>query len=420
MSRWIVWSLLLLALLAIPARGETIGVVTEVNGTARLLRAQNYLEAAKGVEVEPQDILETGKDASLQLDMEDGSVLKLGPGSRLVLSEYKLGQDRGVLSAGLDLLAGWLRFAVSKLRKADAAYKINAPVLTVGIRGTEGVIEAANEQGGLHLISGAVDVSGQDRDGRALPVVRVNAGEYIQRLQGELFSKLAAPPAAFQNRVPTAVQQKVAPKPLAPAERGVQPRIIRPVTREDARELIQKHPSSGERLKERFKPVIGPGATPLRPGGGFVPREVLDKDAKPRAGDLGGKLPGAPAFERTKGPREPALRAPAIGQPGATAIKEPLRKPAIGAPGQPALRNGVPPTAPAQPLRPLLAPGTMQPPAGGAVQPRIELRKLPPPEQPLPEKNGDTTEESAPKPAPNNTLLKQNLIRQAPAALPAR
>ena len=171
--------LLLLLLLAGGAGAPAfagVGVVTQTAGAVQLLRADAYVAAEQGVEIEEQDIVETGADASAQIDMEDGTVLKLGPDSRLAVSEYRLGADKGVLAAGLDLLSGWLRFAVAKL-KPDSGYNIHTPVLTIGVRGTEGTIEADNDAGGLHLEEGEVQVSAADAPGAAAAAPgRVAAG----------------------------------------------------------------------------------------------------------------------------------------------------------------------------------------------------------------------------------------------------
>src|SRR6185436_9253469 len=116
---------------------DTIGVFTATTGEVRVLRAQNYLAAAPGVEIAKDDIVETGKDSAAQLDMEDGSSLKLGPDTRMMLSDYKLDSKKNVVSASLDVLSGWLRFAVAKL-KPSGNYKFRTPVIVVGVRGTEG------------------------------------------------------------------------------------------------------------------------------------------------------------------------------------------------------------------------------------------------------------------------------------------
>lgn len=284
---------LLVLLTANPARaeGEAVGILTEMVGTVRLLRGDSYLEVQRGVEVHPQDIVETGTNGSAQLDLKDGSVLKLGPGSRLALSDYKLDKNRNVVSASLDILTGWLRFAVSKLRKDDSKYRINAPSLTIGIRGTEGVVEAGNREGGVHLVTGRIEVGGLDAQGKPLPPVQVNAGEYIQRLQGQAFRRLPTPPPAFINRVPRDVVFKLAARPLKPGEQPViKPRVVRQLTRTEAQQIIQRHPHAQEILKRRFQPLLNPGAPDARLKGPTRP-DGAPPVVSPIPGGIGGQIP---------------------------------------------------------------------------------------------------------------------------------
>ena len=265
--------LFLLTLMLAPATfaDGAVGAFTQTSGEVRILRGENYLSAETGVEVESQDIIETDKDGSAQLDMEDGSIMRLGPETRLALSEYQLDSNKSVLSAGIDLLSGWLRFAVSKL-KPTGSYAINTPLLTIGIRGTEGTIEAQNEQGGLQLHEGEVDVAGVGEEKQALPPVRVRRGEYIQRQRGQDFRKLQQPTPEFLRRLPPGVQMKLARRALDPRQRGVSPRVIRGVTREDAQRMLQRHPQMNQRLQQRFNQVISPR---LPTGGTVHERPVL-------------------------------------------------------------------------------------------------------------------------------------------------
>jgi len=272
-----------------------VGAFTQTTGEVQILRGENYLAAEPGVEVETQDIIETGKDASAQLDMEDGSIMRLGPETRLALSEYKLDSNKSVLSAGVDLLSGWLRFAVSKL-KPSGNYAINTPLLTIGIRGTEGTIEAQNEQGELQLHEGEVEVAGVGKEKQTLPPVRVRSGEFIQRQRGQDFRKLHEPPPEFARRLPPGVQQKLARHALDPRQRGISPRVIRGVTKEDAQRMLQRHPQMNQQWQHRFNQVISP-RPPI--GGNVHERPVLALpkhggsgeynrgNAKPRSGNQG-------------------------------------------------------------------------------------------------------------------------------------
>jgi len=279
-------SLIASLFLSVTAHAESIGVFSAITGEVQVLRGESYLAAARGVEVQSNDIVESGKGASAQLDMEDGSVLKLGPETRLALSDYKLDANKNVVSATLDVLSGWLRFAVAKL-KPEGRYNFNTPVLTIGVRGTEGTIEAENEQGGLHLEEGAVDVTPFGADMPSLPPVRVVSGEFIQRARGQQLAKLPQPPAQFKNRLPPVVQQKLQRRALELKERGVPPKVIRNITREDAKRIIERHPHLKEKLRERFQQQDG--KRPFAPGKGGDARPPKEREVAPSSG-FGGQI----------------------------------------------------------------------------------------------------------------------------------
>jgi hypothetical protein len=293
-------------LVAVPALAAGVGVVTEAEGEALILRGGSYLAAAPGVDVEPHDIVMTGAGAAAQLDMHDGSLLRLGPQTRLALAEYRLDADRGVLSASLDLLAGWLRFAVAKLKPA-ARYELNAPVLTVGVRGTGGVLAAQDEEGGLQLEEGEVEVRAAGAEA-GVAAQRVAAGEYVQRRRGRAFERRAQPPAEFTRRQPPAVRARLVQRAATLPARGVPPRVVRPMTREDAQRFLRNHPHLAERWRQRLQAPHAqprlrdsrpPGAAPEPPPGRTLPPGAWRPDRPPPGRD-------APDAERRRPPpRQP-------------------------------------------------------------------------------------------------------------------
>lgn len=225
-----------------------VGVVTEVSGEARVQRGDALYAAAAGVDVEEDDLLETGTNAALQIEMRDGSLFKLGPESRVLLSDYKLDADRGVLDAGIDVLSGWLRFAVGKLRHADSRYDFNTPTMTIGVRGTEGVIEAVQEHSSLLLEEGEVVT----RAGEA-GSVPIRAGQFIERRRAQPFHRPGAVPAAFRQRMPGLVHARMARRAQLLQQRGVPPRRIRKILREDRQRYLQQHPHLRHKLEQRFR-----------------------------------------------------------------------------------------------------------------------------------------------------------------------
>ncbi len=225
-----------------------VGVFTDVTGDTHIQRGELYLAAAPGVEVEEDDILETGNNASAQVEMNDGTLLKLGAASRLLLADYKFDSGGNVVNAGLEVLTGWLRFAVSRLRSRDSRYTIGTPTMTIGIRGTEGVIEAEGARGGLFLETGEVAVHAANAGS-----VPVRAGEYIERTQGRPFARPGAAPPAFRARMPASVQPRMARRAHLLKQRGVPPQQIRRILREDRERYLHQHPHLRQKFEQRFR-----------------------------------------------------------------------------------------------------------------------------------------------------------------------
>lgn len=229
-----------------------VGVFSEVDGKVTVMRGEVIYEGAKGVEVAEQDIIETGDDASVQLDMNDGSILKIAGGTKVMLSDYKLDDQGNVVDAAVDVLSGWLRFAVSRLKGNSARYRFNTAVMTVGIRGTEGVIEAGSEAGALQLVEGQVSVSRFDETGQAASQV-VGAGQFISRTQGQGFQRTSRVPARFGARRPFRMQARMQRRAQRLANRGLTPRQIRRVTGRDVQRYLNNHPRMKQRLWRGFK-----------------------------------------------------------------------------------------------------------------------------------------------------------------------
>lgn len=225
-----------------------IGVFTDVQGDIHIQRGDVYLAAAPGVDAEEDDMIETGHQASAQVEMKDGTLLKLGADSRLLLADYVFDSSGNVVSVGLEVLSGWLRFAVAKLRSNEHRYAISTPTMTIGIRGTEGIIEAGNARGGLLLEEGEVTVRAAEAGS-----VPVRAGEYIERASGQPFMRPGAAPAAFRTRLPSAMQPRMARRAHLLKQRGVPPQKIRQILREDRERYLRQHPHLRQRFEQRFR-----------------------------------------------------------------------------------------------------------------------------------------------------------------------
>lgn len=367
-----------------------VGTFTEVQGGVRFLRGDYFFAAAEGVEVEAQDVIETESDAAAQLELADKSVLKLGARTRLSLSEYRLNADNSVARASVELLSGWLRFAVAKLRR-NAEYRIDTATLAIGIRGTEGVIEADAVQGGLLMHSGEVEVRAPDV--ADLAAVPVRAGEFLQRWHRQEFYHPAVVPAAFQQRVPAPLQPAIQRRAAALPPQAVSATPLRRLAPPDVRQWLKDHPHMRPLLQQRLRRYLEPPSSestsqlPEPKRRGLAPADADRKMPRPAprgADDSGLDAARIPPLS----PRQHAVERPPAGAPFSTPISPSPKGAPASAPRS--LNPAATTVAPASTRDPaVLAPGVQD-----AVKPRP--RRVDAHQSPVP--NASNIDDTAPKP----------------------
>lgn len=228
----------------------TVGVATVTEGEVHVIRGDALYSLVPGVDLLEQDVVTTGEDGYAQLEMADGSVLNVDAASKVFLSEYRLRRDDTLERAAVSVLVGLLRFVTAGLR-ADSSYELATNHMTIGIRGTEGVIQASEDDSLLLLEEGRVDVFELDEQGNAGARRAIGAGELVERRRAERLRLRAA--AAFRAGLPARLRH--APRRMLErlARRHVRARKLRDVDYEDVRRLIRANPRIRKSLRNRFE-----------------------------------------------------------------------------------------------------------------------------------------------------------------------
>lgn len=113
---------------AIFAVGDTVAVAPD--GSERAL--------GRGDDVLVGDTLVTGRDGRVQVRFDDGGLLDLKPDSRFGVQEYREPAGDGGGSVLMRLFKGAMRTITGIIgRDEDDEYRVDTPVATIGIRGTE-------------------------------------------------------------------------------------------------------------------------------------------------------------------------------------------------------------------------------------------------------------------------------------------
>ena len=169
------------------AAQEVVAQIDAVNGQAFVNRDAERLAAETGLQVHRLDELMTYGDGRLRLNFRDGTVITIGPNSRVLVQHYldTLGgaDNRAPL---LTLMVGILRATVPKI--GSLGWSVQTRAAVASSRSTEWIMEARGETTSVVVLAGHVEVV---NDGGG--VLRLTGGEGVD-------VTLGAPMPATANR----------------------------------------------------------------------------------------------------------------------------------------------------------------------------------------------------------------------------
>lgn len=126
---------------------ESAGVFKTVKGSATIERGGQKIAAGVGGAVEVSDRIVTGADGSVGITLRDNTVLSAGPNSVLDLNKFAFDSTTHAGAVDASVKRGTLSVISGKIAKANPdAVRFSSPSVTLGVRGTEFVLDAG--QGG--------------------------------------------------------------------------------------------------------------------------------------------------------------------------------------------------------------------------------------------------------------------------------
>ncbi len=127
--------------LAGPAMAE-IGRVKSNVGAASVDRSGRITPVAPGVQLEPGDVLVTGRDGRMGVTFADGTRFAVGPNSRVTLTTFQFDRTRQTGSFVTSVDRGTLGVVSGRIAKSGRdAMRVRTPTSMLGVRGTRFVVE---------------------------------------------------------------------------------------------------------------------------------------------------------------------------------------------------------------------------------------------------------------------------------------
>ena len=141
---------------------EQAGRLLRTEGSVTIVRDGKLIDGAPEAAIFSTDEIRTGPDSLVELLLQDGSSLHMGPDSRLELIRFKfnLGKEKPSFIARMAKgLFVYISGAISKVH--PGAVEFETPDATIGIRGTKLVVKI--DASDIISVSGSDAASGEER-----------------------------------------------------------------------------------------------------------------------------------------------------------------------------------------------------------------------------------------------------------------
>ena len=138
---------------------QTVGSVTLVLGQATVVTAEGTgYPARRGTAIKPGDRVETAQGGHVHIRFIDDALVSVRPSSRLVIEEYQYNPARVAESQVRFKLETGVARAISgaAAEGAKERFRLNTPLVAIGVRGTDFVVNSQSEQTTAHVNQGAI------------------------------------------------------------------------------------------------------------------------------------------------------------------------------------------------------------------------------------------------------------------------
>lgn len=174
--------------------GGSVGSVTLVLGQATLIPAHGAAYTVqRGVTVKPGDRIETAQGGHVHIRFIDDALVSIRPSSRLIIEEYQYNPERVVDSQVRFKLEAGVARAISgaAAEGAKERFRLNTPLVAIGVRGTDFVVNSQSDQTTAHVNQGAIVMAplGGECQANTLGPCNTNAAMLVSAKMGNVLAE---------------------------------------------------------------------------------------------------------------------------------------------------------------------------------------------------------------------------------------
>jgi len=173
---------------------QPVGSVTLVLGQAVVFSADGSQQAIRrGFAVAPGDRVETAQGGHVHIRFIDDALVSVRPSSRLVIEEYQYNPTRVAESQVRFRLETGVARAISgaAAEGAKERFRLNTPLVAIGVRGTDFVVNSQAEQTTAHVNQGAIVMAplGAGCQANALGPCNTQAAMLVSAQMGDVLAQ---------------------------------------------------------------------------------------------------------------------------------------------------------------------------------------------------------------------------------------
>lgn len=194
---WLVGHCLLLV--SVLCHGADLGVVTIVDGEARLLRGVSWYKLSEGVRVQDSDVVDAADRAQVQIEMATGPTANVVGPAQLLAVAAGSHEGKQAAAAEIYLTHGWLKLAA---KPGGAPLRVRSPSGTVTSANGVAVMHVEPELLEAFVESGGARLVDSNRAPGEAAVHDLKGGQFAIRASDRPFATSDGAPQPFVSAMP--------------------------------------------------------------------------------------------------------------------------------------------------------------------------------------------------------------------------
>jgi len=196
-ATWLVGCFLFLA--STLCHGADVGVITILDGNARVLRGVNWYRLIEGARVQDGDVIDASDHAQVQLELSAGPTVNVVGSAGLFTATAGSREGKQPTPTELYLAHGWLKLAV---KPGGGVLRVRSPAGTVATGDGVAVMHAEAETLEAFVERGNVTLLEPSKTGGEGAAHDIEGGRFAIRASDRPFASAGAAPQSFVAAMP--------------------------------------------------------------------------------------------------------------------------------------------------------------------------------------------------------------------------